>query len=178
MINLLPPFEKKKLQKEFRMRYGIVLLLALLALEIVSFILFIPSYLIVQGSTTSLNTELAEKQGTQALSGDTTQGDLNTIKAEIALLKGKGVNNTPPSQLMTILLSQKPAGISISHFAYVRTDIGTSVQINGNALSPNDLILFRKLLKDDKDHIKEAKYAQSFINKKADIDFLLTVDFK
>lgn len=178
MINLLPPFEKKKLQKEFRLRYGIVLLLALLALEIVSFILFIPSYLIVQSSTTSLGAELAEKQGTEALGGDTTQNDLNTIKAEIALLKSKGVNDSPPSQLMAMLLSQKPAGISISHFAYVHTDLGTSAQINGNALTPNDLILFRKLLKDDKDHVKEAKYAQSFINKKTDIDFLLTVDFK
>jgi hypothetical protein len=66
----------------------------------------------------------------------------------------------------------------ISRYTYARSDTGFSVQLSGVADRPEDLILFRKLIKDDKEHVKEAKYAQSFISKKTNIDFVLTVDFK
>ena len=178
MINLLPQSEKKKLQKEFYLRYGVVALLLLLALELIAFFAFVPSYLAISSSTATIKAVIATtKTGTQP-GGEETQNDLNVIKAEIALLKGGGPGDTPPSEVMALLFGQKPSGVAISRFSYARTAAGISAQISGNADKPDDLILFRKLLKDDKQHIKDARYAQSFINKKADIDFLLTVDFK
>ena len=177
MINLLPPSEKKKLQKEFQLRYGVAALLMLFGVEIL-FVAFIPSYIILNNSTKSLTADLAVMKSTTPPGGEATQNDLSVIKAEITLLKSSGANGTSPSQIMGILLGQKPAGIAISRFTYAHTDLGISAQISGNAGKPEDLILFRKMLKDDKGHIKDARYAQSFINKKSDIDFLLTVDFK
>ena len=178
MINLLPQSEKRKLQKEFQLRYGVVALLVLFGLEIMAFIAFIPSYVTLNNSTTKLSADLSVMKSTTPPGGEATQNDLNVIKSEITLLKSGGAKETSPSQMLTMLLGQKPAGISISRFTYARTDLGVSAQISGNAGKPEDLILYRKLLKDDKEHIKDARYAQSFINKKSDIDFLLTVDFK
>ena len=125
-----------------------------------------------------MSSELAVMKSTTPPGGEATQNDLNTIQGEITLLKSTGTGETSPSQLLSMLLGQKPAGIVISHFTYARTPQGISAQISGNAALPGDLILFKKLIKDDKEHIKKAEYAQSFINKKADIDFLLTVEFK
>lgn len=178
MINLLPQSEKRKLQKEFQLRYGVVALLILFGLEIAAFIAFIPSYVALNNSTTKLAADLSVMKSTTPPGGEATQNDLNVIKSEITLLKSTGAKETPPSQMLSMLLGQKPAGIAISRFTYARTDLGISAQISGNAGKPEDLILYRKLLKDDKEHIKDARYAQSFINKKSDIDFLLTVDFK
>lgn len=178
MINLLPQSEKKKLQKEFWLRYGVVALLVLSALEVFSFISFVPSYIALTNSTGKMSEELAAMRATTPPGGEATQNDLNVIKSEITLLKSAATKDTPPSQMMSILLGQKPAGIVVTRFTYARTELGVSAQISGNAGKPEDLILYRKLLKDDKDHVKDARYAQSFINKKSDIDFLLTVHFK
>jgi hypothetical protein len=178
MINLLPQAEKKKLQKEFRLRYGVVTLLVLFGLECLAFVSFVPSYIALSNSTAKMGADLAAMKTSSPPGGEATQNDLNVIKSEITLLKSGGSKEAPPSQLLSLLLAQKPSGISISRFTYARTDAGVSAQLSGNAGKPEDLILFRKLLKDDKDHVKDARYAQSFINKKSDIDFLLTVDLK
>ncbi len=178
MINLLPQAEKRKLQKEFWLRYGVLLLFVLFLLEILTSLFVAPSYVIVRNSTNTLAAELANKKGNGIPEEGVTQNDLNVIKGEIVLLKDKGVAEIVPSQVLSMILAQKPTGILISHFTYVHTETGVSAQLSGNAMTTGDLLLFRKLLKDDKEHIKEAKYAQSFINKKTNIDFLLTVDLK
>lgn len=178
MINLLPQSEKKKLQKEFYLRYGVVVLVVLLILEIVSGVLFIPSYIALSNSTNTMEANLASMKSIALPGGDATQNDLNIIKSEISVLKNNDPLNATPSQLMSVVLGLKPAGIAISRFTYAHAETGNSVQISGNAAKPEDLILFRKLIKDDKEHVKDARYAQSFINRKSDIDFLLTIDFK
>ena len=177
MINLLPQTEKKKLQKEFRLRYTIVLLLALFVTEIIAFASFIPSYMMLHNSVSLLETELVEKKKNTPPEGEATQKDLNTIKSEIALLQESGGNNLAPSRLMTELLSQKPAGVLISRFSYAVSDKSSSVQLSGNAGTREDLLSFQRLLKGN-EHIKDARYSQSFITKKTDIDFVLIVDFK
>lgn len=178
MINLLPQTEKKKLQKEFYLRYGVVVLVTLFILEVVSFLLFIPSYVALSNSTKTLEANLVAMTSAALPGGDATQNDLNVIKSEISVLKESSAVDMSPSQLMSVVLGKKPAGVVVSRFAYAHIDTGLSVQLSGNAQKPEDLILFRKLIKDDKDRVKDARYAQSFINKKSDIDFLLTVDFK
>ncbi len=177
MINLLPQSEKKKLRKEFRLRAAALALGALFALEAFAFVTLIPSYLIVDASTSALTAQLAEKRGASTPGGEATQNELNTIKAEMALLKGKG-DETLPSELMAMVLAAKPIGVVVNRFAFARTDTTFTVQLSGNANRPEELIQYRKLLKDNKDHVKDAKYSQSFINKKNDIDFQLTIDFK
>jgi len=177
MINLLPPSEKKKLQKEFRLRYGIVTLLSVFLLELLTIVGIVPSYLSLNTSTNALSQSLAQKKSLTPPETTATQNDLNTIKNEITLLKHSGIKDTPPSDVMSLLLGQKPSGVSITRFSYARSDSGVSAQLSGNANTSEDLLLFRRLLKAN-EHIKDARYAQSFITKKTDIDFLLTVDLK
>jgi hypothetical protein len=178
MINLLPAHEKKRLQKEFRLRFGVTLLFALLFVEVCTFVALAPSYLALKNSTAALADDLAAKKSTIVPGGDATQNELAAIQSEMTLLKGKGGSDWTPSQLLSLVLADKPIGVMISRYTYARSDTGFSVQLSGVADRPEDLILFRKLIKDDKEHVKEAKYAQSFISKKTNIDFVLTVDFK
>ena len=50
MINLLPPTEKKKLQRENRMRLSVLILWVALALEALVALLFLPSYYAVSAN--------------------------------------------------------------------------------------------------------------------------------
>ena len=175
MINLLPQAEKKKLQKEFHLRYSAILLLVLFFTEMIAFASFVPSYMTLKNSALALETELVEKKNNAPPEGEETQKELNTIKSEIALLKTTNENNLTPSAVITELLSQKPAGVLITRFSYAVSDKGYAVQLSGNAGTREDLLSFQRLLKANL-RIKDARYAQSFITKKTDIDFMLTVD--
>ncbi len=164
MINLLPRAEKKKLMKEFRLRYAALVLGAIFALQVLTFALFVPSYYAITNTTKSLAVDLANKKTLASPGGDEAQKGLNILKSEIALLKPDATNvGLPPSQLMTELLSQKPSGISISAFAYGRpSPTSVALQLSGMAATREDLLLFQKLLKDNP-HFSEIHYAQSFI---------------
>ncbi len=178
MINLLPRPEKKKLLKEFRLRYAVVVLGTIFALEGLMFALFVPSYFTITNTTKDLAVQLAQKKALAPASKDDAQKGLNELKNEIALLKPDATNaGLPPSQLMSEVLSQKPAGIGISAFAYGKSASVLSLQLSGIAATREDLLLFQKLLKDNP-HFSDIRYSQSFITKKTDIDFVLMLTVK
>lgn len=178
MINLLPQFEKKKLMNEFRLRFGVAVLCALLMLQVLLFVLFTPSYLSMSITTTNLEADLTEKKTAVLPEGNDIQKGLNAIKGEIALLKPVVSNlSIPPSQLMVELFSPKPVGVGVSSFSYGRSGTVVSMQLNGIATTREDLLLYQRLLKENP-HFSDARYAQSFITKKTDIDFSLTVTLK
>lgn len=178
MINLLPRTEKRKLQKEFRLRYAVTALWAFFMLEVIMFALLAPSYLKINFTMMSLEDELAAKKAVAIPGGDNVQKGINNIKSEIALLKSSNTNaDTAISQLMTEILAQKPDGISIASFAYGRSGNAVTMQLSGNASTREDLLFFQRLLKENV-RIADAKYSQSFITKKTDIDFMITISLK
>ncbi len=178
MINLLPQSEKKKLRKEFYQRYAVIMLMAILICEGSLFVSLIPSYLILNTSISDLTQKLDQKKK-ETLPGDgEAQSQLNAIKSEIALLRQGGtIAETPPSELLTSILAQKPDGVSVLRYSYLRTPTATSIQLSGVGSTRESLLLFQKLLsnKETNPHIADAKYPQSFLLKKNDIDYVLTI---
>ena len=178
MINLLPQHEKKKLRKEFYQRYGGVLLAVVLICEVSLFVALIPSYLVLNSSVSDLTQKLDQKKKEILPGGDLAQNQLNTITSEIALLKQGGtITETPPTQLLISLLAQKPDGVSVSRFSYLRNPTTVAIQLSGVGSTRESLLLFQKLLsnKQANPHIIDAKYPQSFLLKKNDIDYVLTI---
>lgn len=178
MINLLPRTEKRKLQKEFRLRYAVTALWTFLILEVILLALLVPSYLKINLTMMGIEDDLAAKKAVAIPGGEDAQNGINKIKGEIALLKPTNTNaDIAISQLMTEILAQKPEGVSIASFAYGRSGNIVTIQLSGNASAREDLLLFQRLLKDNT-RIADAKYSQSFITKKTDIDFMITITLK
>ena len=178
MINLLPRTEKRKLQQEFRLRYAVTVLWTLFMLEAILLALLVPSYLKINLTMMGIEDDLAAKKAIAIPGGDDVQKGITRIKSEIALLKSTNSNaNIPISQLITEIFAQKPEGISIASFSYGRSGEAVTIQLTGNASTREDLLLFQRLLKENV-RIADAKYSQSFITKKTDIDFMITVTLK
>ncbi len=178
MINLLPQHEKKKLRKEFYQRYGVVMLAVVLICEASLFVSLIPSYLLLNSSVSDLTQKLDQKQKEILPGGDLAQNQLNAITSEISLLKQGGtIAETPPTQLLISLLAQKPDGVSVSRFSYLRTGAAVAIQLSGVGSTRESLLLFQKVLSNKavNPHIVDAKYPQSFLLKKNEIDYLLTI---
>ena len=178
MINLLPQHEKKKLRKEFYQRYGVIILIIVFLCEGLLFVSLVPSYLALSASVSGLTAKLEQKKKEILPGGDTAQNELNAIKAEISLLKqGGGVGEIPPSELLAMILAQKPDGVLVSRFAYAHTATAVSVQIGGIGSTRESLLLFQKMLmnKEKNPYITDAKYEQGFLLKKNDIDYVLTI---
>lgn len=179
MINLLPEFEKRKLRKEYRLRAGIIILCSVFFLEILAAILLAPSYYLIDAAKNTLALELAAKKGVASSTTDDSQKKNTLIKEEILLLNPPlRPGDTLPSQILGEILAQKPQGISVNSFAFIRSSAAAiSAQLTGVAETREDLLAFQRVLKENS-RFSDIKYAQSFITKKTDIDFQLTVMIK
>lgn len=175
MINLLPQSEKKKLENEYRLHLAVVVLCLCFILELLMLLALAPSYLRIAATTSALEAELEQKKAQNPPGGEEAQQQLAAINSEMQLLKlGTATSDTPPSILIKELLAAKPEGISVSAIAYGKSGGTVSLQLSGNATTREDLLAFQRELKNNP-HWSDIRYAQSFITKKTDIDFQLTV---
>lgn len=178
MINLLPNHAKKSLAKEFKLRLGVVVLCVVIGLEILTAVLFLPAYLTISASTKTLSEQLGATRAATPKEGEDVQKQILGIKKEIELLKpAVGASSTPPSVLLGELLKDKPRGIEISAFAYARAKTSIGVQLSGLALTRDELLAFQKSLRANP-LVADIKYGSSFITKKTNIDFVITVTLK
>lgn len=179
MINLLPQVEKRKLQREYYLRIGIVVSGLVFILEILTAGLFSPSYFLISEAEKALKVELAAKKALTPIGGEDAQKKIAIINAELALLNPINQQGAMlPSQVIMEILSKKPSGIDITSFAYGKTGASSaSAQLSGVAGTREDLLAFQRMLKENS-RFGDIKYAQSFITKRTDIDFQLTVMVK
>lgn len=178
MINLLNQSEKKKLKKEFRMRVAVAIAAALLVIELWSVAVFASVYQIVYTNTKRVTVLLEQKRSHAPAGSEELQRELAAITKDIKLLDGAGhAQGVLPSELLRAVVEKKPAGLRIGSFAYGKPQNDLTLQISGIADSRDDLIYFQRLLKED-ERFKEVRYEQSFITKKTDIDFRLTLIVK
>ncbi len=177
MINLLSPVEKKKILKEYHLRLGVVVLNAVFVLELIAVILLVPSYLAIRSSVNALSDELAQRKALVIPGGNEAQQDLDVIKKEIGVLKESVVPESLPSAVVAAVLSVKPEGIDVTSFAYGHSADATLVQVGGVARTREDLLFFQRSLKANV-RFDEVRYADSFITKKTDINFQLTLKVK
>ncbi len=159
------------------MRLGVLALGAVLAVEVLAVIFYLPSYYVISMSTSALTAELEQKKKLSPAVNEETSIQLATIKKEIALLApSTGKNQILPSALISRIIASKPRGIELSSFAYSRTKDSVGLQISGVSTTREDLLLFRRTLRADPD-IADVKDG-SGISKQADIDFLITIVMK
>jgi hypothetical protein len=180
MINLLPQFEKKKLLNEYRLRAGIIVLCAVFMLELLMAVLLSPSYYLIETAEKTLRADLIiKKQVASSTVGEDQQKKIALIQSKVALLNPPlHPNDMLPSQVLREILAQKPSGISVSSFAYVKTGTApAAAQLSGVAGTREDLLAFQRMLKENP-RFSDIKYAQSFITRKTDINFQLTVMVK
>ena len=177
MINLLSPVEKKKILKEYHLRLGVVVLNAVFVLELIAVILLVPSYLAIRSSVNALSDELAQRKALVIPGGNEAQQDLDVIKKEIGVLKESIAPESLPSAVVTAVLAVKPEGIDVTSFAYGHSADATLVQVGGVAHAREDLLFFQRSLKANP-RFDEVRYADSFITKKTDINFQLTLKVK
>ena len=177
MINLLPPTEKKKLQRENRMRLSVLILWVALALEALVALLFLPSYYAVSANIKNLTMRLGEEKLLIPTGGEAVEATLKSIGEEVALLKPLPSDDTTPSELLARVLRAKPEGVVLRSFFYGKTNANLVLQFSGNADTREDLLAFQRNIEEDT-KFGEVKYDQSFITKKTAIDFRLTVTVK
>ncbi len=160
------------------MRYAVTALWTFLMLEVIFFALLVPSYLKINLTMMGIEDELVAKKAIAIPGGNDVQKGINKIKSEIAFLKPSNTNaDIAISRLMSEILAQKPEGISVASFAFGRSGNAVTIQLSGNASTREGLLLFQRLLKENA-LIADAKYSQSFITKKTDIDFMITISLK
>src|SRR3989338_9258205 len=87
MVNLLPPTEKKKLQRENRMRLSVLILWVTLALEALVALLFLPSYYAVSANIKNLTMRLGEEKLLIPTGGEVVEATLKSMGEEVALIK-------------------------------------------------------------------------------------------
>lgn len=179
MINLLPQSEKKKLLKMYRFRTLALVFVATLVIEVLAVVLFLPAFYVLDSTTTNLANELEQKRHMIPEGESSAQQELAVIKKEIAILKPSTETiNVLPSVIFTEISTQKPDGISISTVSYARNLKNAAVQMSGHARTSEDMLLFQKNLKQNP-RVASTQYANnSFIIKKTDIDFIMTVSLK
>ncbi len=175
MINLLPTSERAHLKKEYKLRVLVLVLKSFLILEMLTAGLFFPSYYIITQRVKGSSDELAAKKKLIPPENAAAEGQIAEIKSEIALLK-PGAEAAPallPSTLLIQALAIKPDGIEISSYAYAATPV-FSIQLTGISATREDLLQYQRDLKNNPRFI-DAKYGESFITKKSDIPFTLSI---
>lgn len=178
MINLLPNHAKKSLAKEFKLRLGVMVLCVVIGLELLTVVLFLPAYMTISTNTKSLTQQLSDTRAATPKEGEDVQRQILGIKKEIELLKpGVGASSTPPSALLDELLKDKPRGVEINAFAYAQAKTSIGIQLSGLALTRDELLAFQKSLRAHP-LVADIKYGSSFITKKTNIDFVITVTLK
>lgn len=178
MINLLPQSEKGELLHGRWLRLGIILCCLLLTLEVVGVVFLTPAYYALYLSTNDLTQSLAQLQALAPKNAKGAEESLATIKKAMALLEpSSGIVDVPPSFLLQEITKQKPEGVDLFAFSYVRTANAASIQLSGVAATQEDLLAFRRNVQANP-RVQDLKYGSSFIIRKSDIDFTATVTFK
>jgi Tfp pilus assembly protein PilN len=178
MINLLPTQAKRKLTKEYQLRFLVLFLWGVFALEILTAAFFMPTYYTLGASTANLSRELEQQKKFPPIGGADTERRLSAIESEVALLKlGSTTLDVAPSVLLDMILTAKPRGIEFNSLSYERAVDGARVALSGVAETRENLIEFQNNLRQNP-KVGSIKYGDSFITKKTDINFAVTISFK
>jgi hypothetical protein len=178
MINLLPPEEKKKLLREYWMRFGVIVLWAIFALEVFTVAVLTPSYYSLYLNTRGLAQSLAERRALTPEGAKEALENLAAIKQQMALLKVSDATiDAPPSLVLGEIIEQKPQGIEIFGFTYSRTAKSAIVQVSGTAQTQEAMLAFRRNVKTNP-RVSDFKYGSNFITQKTNIDFTASINFQ
>lgn len=168
-INLLPPKEKKRIQKIYRARRLRATSWLVIVLVLVSIGMLVPVYLL------SRSTEMLAETKKQELSRDANSLNPLEVKEEIFLINKKvrvlaDNDHTKIYDLFSDITQSKRSGISIVAVSFRPSEIS----ISGNARNRETLLSFRRDL-EQKGYSKKVDLPVSNFAQNIDIDFSIKV---
>jgi stage V sporulation protein SpoVS len=174
MLNLLPKVEKKKITREYRVRFLVVAFSLCLAGEVISLILLVPSYLTAWTRLYGLNSQSASLKA-QNVTSEITQLSA-TIKKTSDYLNALSASSTPSNVAGTIknIVVTKGSSVKINNLVYGKQGTQQQVVVYGIANTRQSLLDFIKDLKAQPGIISADLPVSDFAQSK-DINFSVTV---
>ena len=180
MINLLPVEKKKQILLEYRMRLGVVVIVAISALTTASLILLIPSYLLSISKYNTATKNLAILEATQGggLQEKEVNAQIGAMNKKIEFfLRGAGAQPFSPLEIISKILKIKGSTIKIQSFVYSTNTQGRQLVITGKASSRDSLAEFVAALKEEPSFSRVELPISSYV-KSSDIGFSLLIENK
>jgi len=175
MINLLPTFEKRRLRKEFWLRFAVLALGFVVLAEVITVVSFFPSYYSISMNMSNLTNRLEMGNSRLPKSDGMVQDDVDLLRTNISLLKGTPGDEVTPSYLIDTVARIKGPDITLWEFAYDRTQ--GVFEVRGFAKTRDALTLFRKNMRDEK-VFTSADLPSNLLLKESNIDFTMKVSLK
>lgn len=175
MINLIPNEEKKKIRKDFYMRVVIVSFFVLGLSILVSNIMLIPALFYASLEKKLAQNHFDQNQNKLSLDlGENNKAIIENLENKINIVKKAKENNFLVSEkVINVLLNKKTEGIKINQISFTSDEAkGKIININGQALSREKLLFFKKNLEKD-GNFKNIDLPISNFIKSTDIEFSL-----
>jgi hypothetical protein len=171
---MLPEKEKSALLRETWARRGILLCVLLGGVALLGILLLAPSYVLVKTEHARIQRELLETQ--QAITGKGgAEDELREVVARLESYRQKGeVLHPRVTELARTVFRHAGDTIQISSFSFIRDSERAGIILSGVGATRESLLEFQKNMKIE-NGVKDAKFTESFITKKVDIRFTLTV---
>ena len=174
MLNLLPKDQKKKIAREYRLRFWVIACALTLAGEIISLILLTPPFLTTQTRINILNSESADLKA-QNLTTETSNlsGIVQQTNNYLSIFTASSTPDGVVAALQNIV-AVRGGSVRIKSFVYKMNNGQQQIAISGNADSRQSLLDFAQKLKGQPGVIS-ADLPVSDFAKSQNIDFSINV---
>lgn len=173
MTNLLPPLERKKIVRMYRMRAASAGLVIIGVSFLVGAVLLLPSLFLTESRKGSIEEQakvIEDSISTRSVMDFESAIDL-TRKKLLALPK----ENIFPSMLIEEILKEKPRSVSLSEFSFQRTgEQEGTLSIEGVAASRDTLVAFNNALEKN-EYFIDVSLPISDLAANRDIQFSMTM---
>ena len=176
MFDLLPEKERELIKSEYKIRRWSLLLIFLFFLGVISVILFTPTYFAIYLEKRYLSEALDEVQReSEKLVDPKMFEELKRVNETVNSLESH-LYEISVTELMKGVLSCKPDGVSITSFAFEKTDGGGSLRTSlaGHAGTREELLEFSSNLKEE-DYVTEVDIPLASFAREYDLDFSLQI---
>lgn len=177
MINLIPNEERKKMIKDFYLRFVVLLFFAFGFSVLVASVSILPSYF-ASAVKVSVATErlIGETSKPVPEIGQKTQGVIKELNTKVGIISRARKNQFIISErVINEIVLRKMSDIKITEITYdYNSATGRKIGVTGVAPSRDRLLLFRKALEDDR-LFKEVDLPISNFLKGTNIQFYLNI---
>ncbi len=176
MLNLLPLSEKKKIQKEYKVRLCIVVSFLFAALVAIAVVLLAPSFILSSFKYSSATKQLAmeKKKISDSIEGIDPIKVAKDVNAELKVLEKKGSLMPFSYDVFTVIVGYKPDGIKIKSMFYDRRQKDGNISIAGVSKDRKTLLSFLKSLEGEEIFTKVELPISSFVEGE-DIEFSIRI---
>jgi hypothetical protein len=174
-INLLPPERQRQLAREYRLRLGTVVAMAITALTFVAGLLLLPTYVLLAQSALAKRAHLANVESTLSSADEASlSAHLDALSSDADILSALGRTPSASATIRTALGISRP-GIALSGFTYTPAGkVPGTLAISGVAAT-RDALRSYQLALETSSFAAEAALPVSAYAKDANITFTITV---